>query len=365
VKIGIHFTSFARHSGIGRYTQELVKALSRIDRDNDYILITSSLPEIPFPENFLVEDERLRFKFIHRKWGFLFGKRLFRDIDVFHFPDNDVWYSKYTKTVVTLHDIIPLHFPDNFFHSQSEMRKYLSHLKFIAKNSDRIITVSQFSREDIIKHLYVPPEKVQVVYNGVSNEFLDYSIDKQENKREGLLFVGALDFRKNVSVIIRALRLLIDKGFSDQRLKIVGKERGKGYLKKLKNEISSLNLETKVEFISYLSDKKLQEIYRRAKVFLFPSLVEGFGLPVLEAMASGTPVVASNIPVLQEITGGNAYLVDAHDESGFAEAIGSLLKDENIYRDFQRKGWDWAKNFSWENAAKETLQIYKEVARNK
>jgi len=257
----------------------------------------------------------------------------------------------YEKQIITIHDLAFLRHPEWF------SRKFYLFYKFlipkIARKAKKVITDSNFSKKEIIDILKIHPKKVEVNYCGVSNKFFFNSSIKKENF---ILAVSSLDPRKNFKSLILAFKKLKLK---DYKLLIVGSKNkvfSDTEIQKLIKEIPN------VEFTGYVSDKKLVNLYQRAKLFVYPSLYEGFGLPPLEAMACGTPVVVSNVASLPEVCGDAAYYVNPYDIDDIARGIETVLKDEILQKELIQKGLKKVKLFSWEKSAEKLVKIIQEVS---
>ncbi|MBU1726471.1 MAG: glycosyltransferase family 4 protein [Candidatus Omnitrophica bacterium] len=350
----------------------LLRALSRVGHQEEYFLISedSLLKEkLSLPDNFEREAPKKRFRMINRKGISLIGKILFRDIDVFFFPNSYVWYSKYAKTVVTLHDIAPYKFPERFFKSKKAFNDYKLKLFYIKKNADKIITVSNYSKKDIIAHLGVLADKIEVIYNGVDSKFKRIEISGQQMagiserfKIEGpfLLFVGGLDFRKNIEVLLKAFDILVKDYNIPHKLVIVGSNYGGSLLRlSVEEMLKPLNISERLVFTGRLSDDDLLVLYNAAELFVFPSIYEGFGLPVLEAMACGCPVICSNTCSLPEVAGKAGLMFDPQDHLLLSKLIKDLLGSKENREELSSNGLKRANLFSWDNSAKETLLVLK------
>jgi len=256
----------------------------------------------------------------------------------------------YRNQIVTIHDLAFLRHPEWF--SKKFYLFYRTLIPKIAKRAKKIVTVSNFSKKEIINLLNIPSQKVEVVYNGISREFFLNPSLKRENF---ILAVSSLDPRKNFENLILAFKKLNLKKY---KLLIVG-SRNKVFsntkIQKLVKEISN------IEFTGYVSDEELIRLYQKAKLFVYPSLYEGFGLPPLEAMACGTPVVVSSVASLPEVCGDATYYVNPYDVNDIARGIETVLKDELLQKELIQKGLKRVKLFSWEKSAKKLLKIIEEV----
>jgi glycosyltransferase involved in cell wall biosynthesis len=257
------------------------------------------------------------------------------------------------KPIVThFHDIIPIVFP---FERKLIPRLYFRYATFLAKRSEAIIAVSQSTKNDIVKRLKIEPDKIHVVYNGVNHDL--FKPRKSEPEENLIGYVGGLGKRKNVFSLIIAFHKVIRKGVNGKLL-IGGVGSEEQNLRKL---VEKLGIKRRVEFLGFIPEEKLPVFYSMLKVFVFPSLYEGFGIPVLEAMACGTPVITSNTSSLPEIVGKGGILVNPYNVNELAEAIYGILTNDELRKNLIKKGLRRAKQFSWEKTAKETLKVYYEV----
>jgi glycosyltransferase involved in cell wall biosynthesis len=237
-----------------------------------------------------------------------------------------------------------------------------------AHQAHRILTVSEASKRDIIHFFNVPPEKVVVVYNAIEERFAktpsDEAIERVRERyqlnHQFVLYVGNIKPHKNLVRLIEAFATLRRRqGFNELKLLIIGDEISK--LPALRRAVHTQKLHKHVRFLGYLEDETLASLYRLASVFVFPSLYEGFGLPPLEAMASGTPVVTSNVSSMPEVTGDAAVLVDPYNVGSIVDGIARVLEDPALSAELRRKGIARAREFSWERSVKRTHRLYQEV----
>jgi len=227
------------------------------------------------------------------------------------------------RSVVTIHDCIHLRFPQ-YLPTPGASAYARMQMGAAARKSDRILTVSDASKKDILEYFDVPPEKITVIYNGIDERFLTEPADeavrhvaeRYQLEGEFVLYVGNVKPHKNVERLIDAFNLVRQAGHDEVRLVVIGDEISKNAA--LRRAVHRHNLHKHVRFLGFLPDEMLAVVYRLAAVFVFPSLYEGFGLPPLEAMACGTPVITSNVSSLPEVTGGAALLVDQDEKAQVA-----------------------------------------------
>jgi glycosyltransferase involved in cell wall biosynthesis len=233
--------------------------------------------------------------------------------------------------------------------------------------ADRIITVSEASKRDILQYFRIPPEKIEVIYNGIDERFwtppagneIERVRERYQLTDEFLLYAGNIKPHKNLERLIDAFHRLRREGFDHLKLLIIGDEVSKYAM--LRRAVHRHKLHKHVRFLGFVPDQTLAALYRLAAVFVFPSLYEGFGLPPLEAMASGTPVVTSNVSSMPEVTGGAALLIDPYDPDAIAGGIRRVLTDQALRDDLRARGLARAREFSWARSAERVRAIYDEV----
>jgi glycosyltransferase involved in cell wall biosynthesis len=236
-----------------------------------------------------------------------------------------------------------------------------------ARHAHRILTVSEASKRDIMHFFSVPPEKVVVVYNAIEERFsatpsaeaIERVRERYQLNHQFVLYVGNIRPHKNLVRLIEAFAELRARGFDDLKLLIIGDEISK--LPALRRAVHSHKLHKHVRFLGYLEDETLAILYRLAAVFVFPSLYEGFGLPPIEAMASGTPVVTSNVSSMPEVADDAAVLVDPYNVESIVDGIARVLTDPALAAELRRKGIARAREFSWTRSVSRTREVYQEI----
>jgi glycosyltransferase involved in cell wall biosynthesis len=284
----------------------------------------------------------------------------------------DVFHSQYTvppfakcKTVTTIHDLAYEHFPEFFPLSQKLWFKAL--MRPSARRADHIITVSEHSKQDIVQTYGIPPDKITVTYCSVSEEFTPREKDRAREelarsyRLEGdfILYVGRLQARKNLPRLVDAFADLRKAG-SRHKLLLVGKR--DFMFKALSSHIQELGLQETVLMPGYVPTGDLPSFYGAADVFVYPSIYEGFGLPVLEAMACGVPVITSRGSALEEVAGGAALLIDPFDERSIAKALMRVLQDPDLRAQLTQAGLERSTCFNVTTAARQTMAVYEHVA---
>jgi glycosyltransferase involved in cell wall biosynthesis len=233
-----------------------------------------------------------------------------------------------------------------------------------------VLTVSEASKRDILKYFHIPEAKVDVIYNGIDERFwsppdaADVDRIRERYQLDGrfVLYAGNIKPHKNIERLIEAFHTLKQHGFDDVKLLIIGDEVSK--YATLRRAVHRYKLHKHVRFFGFVPDQTLAVLYRLAALFVFPSLYEGFGLPPLEAMASGTPVITSNVSSLPEVVGDAALLIDPYEPDAIAAAIERLLTDARLREDLRARGLKRAREFSWDQSVQRIRAIYYEVLAN-
>ncbi len=351
--------------GIGTYIFNLVHGLAEIDTENQYFLLVGPQGESafgPLPDNFTVRIEKSPLysirEFFQMSWCL---RRL--EIDLYHASHYvlPLWIPG--KVVVTIHDIIHLLYPD-FLPSPLAFFYANNMIRYALKRGDRIITVSQNTADDLARYFTMKLDKVDVIYNGVQEIFHE-TVPSEEAKiwREKFnirspyaLFVGNPKPHKNLDRVVKAFAQVVDRGDTETNLVCVGGREPEYF--KIRQRADHLGIGDRILLVGHVPDEALPSIYQGATLFLYPTLYEGFGLPVVEAMASRVPVITSNTSALKEIAEGYAHLVDPLDVNALADAIDHYLNDPEHRSSLSTLGLQRAETFNWRLAAQKTLDSY-------
>lgn len=370
--IGIDYTAAVHQTaGIGRYSREMVRALAAAPAKFDYRLFVADANRMTRPllpaSNFAWCPTRLTERWLARLW---YRLRLPLPIeswtgplDLFHAADFFLPPVRPgTRTIVTIHDLSFVRLPETV------MPGMANHLnKWVPRSvqrADHVIAVSEATRQDLIELYQTPPEKISVLYHGVTPDFKPVlEPDKLSGVRQKynlgqqpfILSVGTIQPRKNYRRLIQAFATL-DPALA---LVIVG-SKGWNYADVLA-EITHQNLAKRVHLLGFVADADLPALYSAANLFVYPSLYEGFGLPVLEAMACGTPVVASNQSALPEVVGEAGLLVDPADIEAMAAAMAHVLSDTGLRQTLAEAGPARAAQFTWAGMADHLLALYQKL----
>jgi glycosyltransferase involved in cell wall biosynthesis len=294
------------------------------------------------------------------------------DADVIHFPYN--WsfpFRKKVPTVLTIHDVIPLTFREAMGLFTNRFL-YRPGMRMATRLNSVIATVSEFSKSDIAEKLGAPAEKITVIPNGLRPPFeMSEELETELKTRYGIeqsfiLYVGGIHERKNVAGLIRAFARLVHQMGYKGKLLVTGSVSGAPYQLKMKNQIDAVVEETgmgdRVVFTGFISDEELDSLLRCTQFLIYPSFYEGFGIPVLEAMRMGTPVITSNLTAMPEVAGEAALLVDPDNEENISATMSRLLGDEGLRKELVKKGRERAIEFSWERTANQYLDLYMSLA---
>jgi glycosyltransferase involved in cell wall biosynthesis len=376
VRIGIDYTSAVRQAaGIGRYTRNLIRALAGLDTENEYSLVVAGgwgegdgLGS--WPGNFRVRSWPLSDRWTHILWQRLRlpipVQVVTGGLDLYHSPDFVLPPVGSTPSILTVHDLSFLRVPQFFVPG---FRAYLE--KAVSRavpRASHILADSESTRSDLMELFGIAPDRVTVLYPGVEPRFQPVR-DVEELQRvrthydlpeQFVLGLSTLQPRKNFDGLIRAFAQLATQ-YEDLCVVVGG---GRGWLYEDTLALPArLGLEGRVRFIGYVEDDDLPGLYSLATAFAFPSWYEGFGLPVLEAMACGIPAVAANNSSLPEVVGQAGLLIDADDTDALARALARFLEDRALVAQLVTAGFEQARRFSWEVAATQLLGIYERHGR--
>jgi glycosyltransferase involved in cell wall biosynthesis len=355
--------------GIGTYIRNLLQHLARIDQQTEYVLFCSADDTgiaRSLGANFRTVCERAGAYSLREQFSIPFKVKRERP-DLFHEPHYVLPLLTPGRTIVTIHDCIHLRFP-HYFRGELGRAYARASLWTAAHKSDRILTVSEASKRDILRFFRVKPEKIVVIYNAIDERFavepdeahIVRTRERYQLHDQFVLYVGNIKPHKNLERLIEAFHRVRSQGLDHLKLLIIGDEISR--LQTLRRAVHRHKLHTHVRFLGFVPLETLAVLYRLASVFVFPSLYEGFGLPPLEAMASGTPVVTSNVSSLPEVVGDAAVLVDPYDPEAIADGMMRALTDDALRAELRARGLERARAFSWDRSVRHIRDIYQEVA---
>jgi len=358
-----------RGTGIGTYTYQLINSINKIDNENNYLLFT--------PENFDMSyklKSNFKIKSIKANNDNCFWEEVNipnllvgENIELYHVPQNGVGLPK-NKTcpfIITLHDVIPLKMPETV--SDRYLKIFNEELPKIIPLCDGIITVSNYSKDDIAKAFNFPKEKIFVTYLAAEDIYkpLDKIFSKNLIKTKYLiednyiLYIGGFSPRKNILGLIEAFSLLPKKLLDSRKLVIAG-NKGISY-EIYKKRAETLHIGDKVIFPGFIPMEDIPHLYNCAELFVYPSFYEGFGLPPIEAMACGIPVIASNATSIPEICGDSCIFIDPYNAYDLRDSIVNVLTDLELRDSLIQMGFQKAKSYNWDTTAINTIEAYKKV----
>lgn len=362
-------------SGVGEYTHELLRALFAVDRENTYHLFANATGEVKLPSfdfpNVVLHRFHYPNKLLNLSLRFLGTPkidRLIPGIDAFFMPNlNFIALGEKIPLIVTTHDLSFELYPSFFTPKQRAWHRLIKPRVLLARAA-AIVAVSEHTKNDLVHHYTLPPEKIHVVHPGISPIFLappDNARDTEVRNRYNLppnfiLFLSTVEPRKNPDATIEAFRLLKkNPRFADFHLVLAGRRSLRSHIynsRELENDA--------IHFLGYIPKEDRPSLYRLARAFVYPSYYEGFGLPPLEAMSQGTPVIASHASSLGEVLGDAALLVDPHNIADLEHALYQILTDEKLATTLSLRGREHAKQFTWEHAAQQTLALLQTIEKN-
>lgn len=372
MRIGLDVSQVVYETGVSNYTNNLIKSLVKIDKKNTYVIFGSSLRshgKLKKLKEELVGSANVEFKlyrlppsFLQILWNKIHVfpiEKFIGKVDVFHTSDWLEPPSTSAKKITTIHDLIVYLFETSSH--QKIVKNQKRKLDFVKKESDYIIADSQTTKDDAIKFLEIPEEKIKVIQLAASEEFkpqdentVRETLEKYKIKKPYVLTVSTLEPRKNIPKLVDSF-LKISEDFPDISLVLAGKH-GWG---------ETLNDYKNVKVTGFIPQKDLICLYAGCRVFVYPSLYEGFGLPILEAMACGAPVITSNNSSMAEIAKDAAILIDPRSETQLEKSIKLVLSlDLENYQKMVNASLNRARKFYWSKVARETLKVYEMAAKS-
>lgn len=373
MKIGIEAQRIFRKKkhGMEVVTIELINHLQKIDKENEYIIFVKDGEDrecIKETENFKI---RIVPGITYPDWEQIHLPRAIKreNLDLIHFTSNTASVFTTIPIVLTLHDIIYLEsisFSGTHYQNIGNIYRRLIVPKIVNK-SKAIITVSEYEKERIDQHFSFENDKVKVVYNAkdsafkkVNDEDLLNRIREKYNFPDNfILFLGNTAPKKNSDRLIRAYARYVEK--SESPLPLVVLDLPRPYIVNILKELGMEKIDNQIITKDYISHNDLLVVYNLATIFIYPSLRESFGLPIIEAMACGTPVITSNTSAMPEVAGNAALLANPYDIEDMAEKIHSLATNEHLLQSLIEKGYKRSEDFSWERTANKVLEIYNNV----
>lgn len=344
-------------TGMRNYSDKLLALLPAISRNVEAIAYEDGLKvnrESFYNKYVNLFKRMLGDQFYIPKWA------IKNNIDVFHNPRNmGIPFSHHFKVVTTIHDVIPHAFPKYYLSNEVEHLYYELMIKNSIYRSNKIITISEFSKNELLKYYNVPVEKIEVIPLAYSDamrviepQAVQAVLQKYNITRPYIMTIGGSEYRKNVKTVIEAYLGEIEK---DYDLVVVG-----GAWRKLDLHRDYVNCKS-LKFVQGISDEDLIALYNGAETFIFASFYEGFGLPLLEAIRCGTPVIAANASCLPEVSGDAAKYFAPLDSNELRSVLKEVLGNKELQQDMVNKGFERQKLYSWEKTVAATYEVYKEV----
>lgn len=366
--------AYQNYTGLGNYSRDLLKSVMKLAPENEYILYTPKATKIPNVKfisqynNVSVHTPQTQldktFKGLWRSINL--EKNLIQDkIDIFHGLSNEIprkGSNSNLKYVVTIHDLIFKRYPRNY--KAIDRRIYNTKFKYACKNANRIIAISEQTRQDIIEFYGIPANKIEVIYQtchenfkkSYSEEIRNHIREKFDLPSEYILNVGTIETRKNLYGLIQATLTMKN----DLPIVVVGKKTK--YFNFLKVQMQKLKIDpNKIMFLKDVSIEELPAIYQMASIFVYPSHFEGFGIPIIEALHSGVPVVTSNGGCFSEAAGPHSKFIDPDDPEEIGEAIDQILSDSELQRNMREAGKKYVSKFEPEIITQQLLNVYNNI----
>lgn len=362
-------------TGIGTYTENLVKGLVTNGK-NDYIGIIYTLLEknkkVPLVSFDYKECKFLpyfyqKLDFFWKKIPFSINSLINLDFDIYHSFDIRIPHKVKGKIIITIHDLIPFLFPE--YMNNIDKNKFLKYINNNVQRADLIITVSEYSKKEILKYLDTSKDKIRIVSPGINLDKYSKNYFEERNKikvkynlsENFILFLGALEPKKNIINIIKGFERY-KENINDKEIKLVIAG-GKGWkYEEIFTYYEKSKIKKEIIFLGYIDEEDKIPLYKLSKLFIFPSLYEGFGMPVLEAMAAGTPVITSNVSSLPEVAGKGAILINPYSVEEIAEGINKIINgDKEFIENLITQGKEQAKKYTWEKSVEKLEKIYEEL----
>lgn len=358
---------FCNNTGLGNYSRQLVANYADFSEESEIYLYSAKTPQNSNTDPFFTD----RYKVVSPTGGSSSYWRSFgmakdinaHNLDIFHGLSNELPFSinkVNCMTAVTVHDLIYKFHPEDF--PLIDRKMYNAKFKASCRNADAVIAVSEHTKKDIIKHFGIDEHKISVIYQSCApvykeqkdEEKATYIINKYGLPPQYLLYVGSVIERKNLLAAVKAMRLL--QGVIKLPLVVVGQ--GKNYKRKVLDYIKKHHLEDLVVFPKYVSNDDLPYLYKKARIFIYPSKYEGFGIPIIEALSSRTPVITSNITALPEAAGPGALYTHPDKPEEIADAIIRILTMPELYKQLINEGYNYISRFSPQKLNADLDQFY-------
>lgn len=364
------------NTGLGNYSRLVVDLLAEYYPDNEYLLYTPKIREnsrlnpIQSKGNVKLISPASgfskRFGSLWRQWGIISNIKS-DEIDLYHGLSGELPLNikkSNIPSIVTIHDVIFRHFPE--YYNPIDVKIYDYKFRKACENATRVMAISECTKRDVMNFYGIDGDKIDVVYQGCDESFnnvpsieeLNVVKTKYNLPDKFILYVGTIEERKNLMLVLRSLDEL------PQDIHVVAIGRKTDYFNNISEYINEANLSGRVKFLHDVPFSDLPKIYRMARVFVYPSRFEGFGIPMLEALCSGVPAIGATGSCLEEAGGPHSLYVNPDDHGSLTEAIQRILADSKLRETMIAEGYNFAKKFSKESIARNIMQIYEKVFRN-
>lgn len=362
---------FHNKTGLGNYSRDLIRILVQYYPENSYLLYNpkpKKIDRIPIDGKIIIEHlpETKKDRKLSSLWRlFSVSTQIKKDkVEIYHGLSGEIpigLNKSGVKTVVTIHDLIFMRYPNLYSYFDRKIHYYK--FKYAANKADLVIAISEQTKTDIVTYLKINPDKIKVIYQGcapvfkekIPSEFIELTRKKYQLPTNFILNVGTIEKRKNVLSVIKAIKEI------DTQLVIIGKKTA--YFTEINTYILENNLQNKVIFLENVELKELASIYRMATVFIYPSVFEGFGIPIIEALYSKTPVITSKRGCFAEAGGEDSVYIDALNSEEIKTELEKLLADLEKRTIMQQKGFEFVQKFNDEIIAQNWIETYREVVR--
>lgn len=356
-------------TGIGNYIRHLLEYVFKLDKENNYVIFLLSEEY----DSFRLPHKKIRKVRVSARWygwkeQLLLPVELYKEkLDLMHFTHFNSPILYFGKSIVTIHDITPYFFPGHKMKSLIRKSGFRAVFFSSVKKASKVIAVSQNTKNDIVRHFKISPDKIAITHEGIDGQFRIINDEKKLNQlrkkynisKPFIFYTGVWRNHKNLVGLIKAFGALKNKYKLNYQLVLGGKE--DPYYPEAKRTWENLGLGKDIIRTGFIDQEKMSLFYNAAEVFVIPSFYEGFGLIGLEAMACGTPVVSSDRTSLPEILGDAAVYFNPENYRQIAEKINMVLIDKKLYNELVEKGFEQIKKYSWEKMGKETVEIYESV----
>ena len=366
--------AFYNNRGLGNYARSLIEGLGQFYPENQYFLYTPKcsggrIKNWSIPQKTSIREPRGFLRLFPGLWRSYYSVKDISsdDLDIYHGLSHELpWGIEKSgvRSIVTIHDLIAFRFPHLF--PWPDRKIYMKKMAYACQKADLVVAICEQSKRDIQEYLNISGEKIKVLYQSVHPRFYEFSDEALTKKMLSkwnisfpyILFVGALEERKNVLTLVKAYSAI--KQSKEYGLILVG--RGGNYKKKIEDLVGKLRIDKKVKVLSQVDSQELPFLYSGCTLFCYPSLFEGFGLPVAEALFCGKPVIVSQGSSFPEVGGKGSVYVDPGKKDSLINALETVLDDEDRQAEMIRMGREHVKKFHWEKTTEKLMRVYRDIA---